>query len=85
MAAGAAGPGACAARGARARSAATAVRPRAPSTRARTRLAHHTTQVWKDVDGVLSCDPRLVPDARPVTELTYEEATELAFFGAQVG
>jgi aspartokinase len=40
--------------------------------------------VWKDVDGVLSCDPRIVPDAKPVTELTYDEATELAFFGAQV-
>jgi uridylate kinase len=41
-------------------------------------------QVWKDVDGVLSSDPRIVSDAQPVNELTYEEATELAFFGAQV-
>ncbi|KAF8056140.1 AK1 [Scenedesmus sp. PABB004] len=41
-------------------------------------------QVWKDVDGVLSSDPRIVPGSLPVTELTYEEATELAFFGAQV-
>jgi uridylate kinase len=41
-------------------------------------------QVWKDVDGVLSSDPRIVSEAQPVNELTYEEATELAFFGAQV-
>eukprot|EP00775_Hariotina_reticulata_P002172 gene2172-2491_t len=41
-------------------------------------------QVWKDVDGVLTSDPRIVTGTRPVTELTYEEATELAFFGAQV-
>jgi uridylate kinase len=42
-------------------------------------------QVWKDVDGVLTSDPRIVSNTIPVTELTYEEATELAFFGAQVG
>ncbi|GIL90330.1 hypothetical protein Vretifemale_17965 [Volvox reticuliferus] len=41
-------------------------------------------QVWKDVDGVLTSDPRIVPSTRPVTELTFEEATELAYFGAQV-
>eukprot|EP00879_Flechtneria_rotunda_P013541 GHRR01014139.1.p1 GENE.GHRR01014139.1~~GHRR01014139.1.p1 ORF type:complete len:466 (+),score=123.41 GHRR01014139.1:70-1467(+) len=41
-------------------------------------------QVWKDVDGVLTSDPRMVPNTLPVTELTYDEATELAFFGAQV-
>ncbi|KAI8477517.1 MAG: Aspartate/glutamate/uridylate kinase [Monoraphidium minutum] len=41
-------------------------------------------QVWKDVDGVLTSDPRIVSDTRPVTELTFEEATELAYFGAQV-
>jgi aspartate kinase len=40
--------------------------------------------VWKDVDGVLSADPRIVPQAVPVPFLTYEEATELAYFGAQV-
>lgn len=34
--------------------------------------------------GVLTSDPRLVAGARPVTELTFEEATELAYFGAQV-
>jgi len=41
-------------------------------------------QVWKDVDGVLTSDPRIVDGARPVDMLTYEEATELAFFGATV-
>jgi aspartate kinase len=41
-------------------------------------------QVWKDVDGILSADPRLVKDARPVEKVSYEEAAELAYFGAQV-
>ena len=41
-------------------------------------------QVWKDVDGILSADPRAVPEAVPVSEVTYEEAAELAYFGAQV-
>lgn len=41
-------------------------------------------QVWKDVDGILTSDPRIVPEARPLPVLTYEEANELAFFGAQV-
>ncbi len=41
-------------------------------------------QVWKDVDGILTADPRLVKAARPVETVTYEEAAELAYFGAQV-
>ena len=41
-------------------------------------------QVWKDVDGILSADPRLVKDARPVEIVSYDEAAELAYFGAQV-
>ncbi|MBQ2529538.1 MAG: aspartate kinase [Treponema sp.] len=41
-------------------------------------------QTWKDVDGILTSDPRVVNDARPVPEVTYEEAQELAMFGAQV-
>lgn len=41
-------------------------------------------QVWTDVDGVLTADPRVVADARPVPELTYGEAAELAYFGAKV-
>ncbi|XP_072970706.1 aspartokinase 2, chloroplastic-like [Typha angustifolia] len=41
-------------------------------------------QVWKDVDGVLTCDPNIYPNAKPVPYLTFEEAAELAYFGAQV-
>ncbi|KAJ6833623.1 aspartokinase 1, chloroplastic-like isoform X2 [Iris pallida] len=41
-------------------------------------------QVWKDVDGVLTCDPNIYPKAEPVPHLTFEEAAELAYFGAQV-
>ncbi|PON91801.1 Aspartate kinase, monofunctional class [Trema orientale] len=41
-------------------------------------------QVWKDVDGVLTCDPSIYPKAEPVPNLTFDEAAELAYFGAQV-
>jgi bifunctional aspartokinase / homoserine dehydrogenase 1 len=41
-------------------------------------------QIWTDVPGVLSADPRLVPDAREVPQLGFEEAQELAHFGAKV-
>ncbi len=41
-------------------------------------------QTWKDVDGILTADPRVVKEAHPVPEVTYEEAAELAYFGAQV-
>jgi aspartate kinase len=41
-------------------------------------------QVWKDVDGILTADPRIVPEAQAVEAVTYEEAAELAYFGAQV-
>ncbi|KAH9791638.1 Aspartokinase 2 [Citrus sinensis] len=41
-------------------------------------------QVWKDVDGVLTCDPNIHPHAEPVPYLTFDEAAELAYFGAQV-
>lgn len=40
--------------------------------------------LWGDTDGVLSADPRLVPDAIPLSSLTYDEACELAYFGAKV-
>jgi aspartokinase/homoserine dehydrogenase 1 len=40
--------------------------------------------IWTDVDGVLTADPRKVPQAFPLTSLTYEEAMELAHFGAKV-
>lgn len=41
-------------------------------------------QVWKDVDGMMSADPRIVSNAVPVPFATYEEAAELAYFGAQL-
>ncbi len=40
--------------------------------------------IWSDVDGVLTADPRIVPDAFPLANLTYQEASELAYFGANV-
>ncbi|MGB6669102.1 MAG: aspartate kinase [Candidatus Acidiferrum sp.] len=40
--------------------------------------------IWTDVDGVLTADPRLVPDARTIPAISYREAAELAFFGAKV-
>ena len=40
--------------------------------------------IWTDVDGVLSADPRRVPDALVVPALSYQEAAELAYFGAKV-
>jgi bifunctional aspartokinase / homoserine dehydrogenase 1 len=41
-------------------------------------------QIWTDVDGVLTADPRIVPEARPLVEISYGEAAELAYFGAKV-
>ena len=40
--------------------------------------------IWTDVDGVMSADPRRVPEARVIDQLTYNEAMELAYFGAKV-
>ncbi|HET7202669.1 MAG TPA: bifunctional aspartate kinase/homoserine dehydrogenase I [Steroidobacteraceae bacterium] len=40
--------------------------------------------IWTDVDGVLSADPRLVPEAQVIATLSYNEAMELAYFGAKV-
>jgi aspartokinase/homoserine dehydrogenase 1 len=40
--------------------------------------------IWTDVNGVLSADPRQVPDARIIDSLSYNEAMELAYFGAKV-
>lgn len=41
-------------------------------------------QTWKDVDGILTTDPRVVKEARTVPVATYDEVAELAYFGAQV-
>ena len=40
--------------------------------------------IWTDVDGIMSADPNRVPEARVIDELTYNEAMELAYFGAKV-
>ncbi len=47
-------------------------------------LAANEIQIWTDVTGFLTADPRVVPDARPLAWLSYSEAAELAFFGAKV-
>ena len=41
-------------------------------------------QIWTDVTGVLTCDPRICPEAKTLKTLSYEEAAELAYFGAKV-
>jgi len=41
-------------------------------------------QIWTDVSGVLTADPRVVPDAQTIPVLSYQEAAELAYFGAKV-
>ena len=40
--------------------------------------------IWTDVDGLLTADPRLVPSACTISEISYREAAELAYFGAKV-
>jgi aspartate kinase len=40
--------------------------------------------IWTDVDGLMSTDPRAVPNAATIAEISYREATELAYFGAKV-
>ena len=40
--------------------------------------------IWTDVDGVMSADPNRVPEARVIDQLTYNEAMELAYFGAKI-
>jgi aspartate kinase len=41
-------------------------------------------QIWTDVEGILTCDPRVVAKARPIELLGYDEAAELSAFGAKV-
>lgn len=41
-------------------------------------------QIWTDVDGMMSADPRVVKDARVLPEVSFQEASELAYFGAKV-
>lgn len=41
-------------------------------------------QIWTDVDGMMTCDPRLIRGARVIDRISYVEAAELAWFGAKV-
>lgn len=47
-------------------------------------LDAESIHIWTDVDGVMSANPRQVPDAEVLDELSYQEAMELAYFGAKV-
>jgi len=47
-------------------------------------IAAREIQIWTDVSGVLTADPRVVPNAYTVERLSYSEAAELAYFGAKV-
>jgi bifunctional aspartokinase / homoserine dehydrogenase 1 len=47
-------------------------------------LAADEVIIWTDVNGVLTADPRLVPSAHTIPEISYREAAELAHFGAKV-
>jgi aspartate kinase len=47
-------------------------------------LGAEELEYWKDVPGILTADPRLVPEARPVPALCFREAAQLAWLGARV-
>ena len=47
-------------------------------------IAADEIQIWTDVDGMMTCDPKLVPEARRVKTISFAEAAELAYFGAKV-
>jgi len=47
-------------------------------------LDSSVVEVWKDVDGFMSADPKLVPGAHFIDRLSYAEAAELAYFGAKI-
>ena len=47
-------------------------------------LGAEEVQIWTDVDGVLTADPALVPEARSIDRMSFREAAELSYYGAQV-
>ena len=47
-------------------------------------LAAERIEIWTDVDGMMTTDPRLCPQARRIKEISFDEAAELAYFGAKV-
>ncbi len=46
-------------------------------------LAVDEVWIWTDVDGIMTADPKIVPSAKLLTELSYQEAAEMAIFGAK--
>ncbi len=47
-------------------------------------LAADVVEIWTDADGVMSADPRVIPEAKLITRLSYDEAVELSNFGAKI-
>jgi aspartate kinase len=47
-------------------------------------LGAEELQIWKEVDGIFTADPRKVPTARLLSSITPDEAAELTFFGSEV-
>jgi aspartate kinase len=47
-------------------------------------LSAEAIEIWTDVDGIMTTDPRICPDALRVKVISFEEAAELAYFGAKV-
>ena len=47
-------------------------------------LSAHAVEIWTDVAGIYTTDPRLAPSARPIAEISFNEAAEMATFGAKV-
>ena len=47
-------------------------------------LETDSVEIWTDVDGILTADPRVVPDAWVIDRVSFQEAMELSFFGAEV-
>ncbi|MDP6928800.1 MAG: aspartate kinase [Planctomycetota bacterium] len=47
-------------------------------------LGAEEIQIWTDVDGILTADPKIVPDARPIPAMSFDEASELAYYGGRV-
>jgi len=47
-------------------------------------LQAEEVQIWTDVTGIMTTDPRIVPEALTIDAITYEEAAEMAYFGAKV-
>jgi aspartate kinase len=47
-------------------------------------LDAESLSIWKDVEGVMNADPKLFPDAQLITELSFTEVIEMAYYGAQV-